>query len=220
MGRASHLDDRDPRFGIQQRKMTQLSPFLSHLFTTLAHRPYVLYLSHRLPPLRLSPARTCPNPSILNSRLGHRLRLRKSPPFETDFLTGIINMCVNNLKGRVAPLGVPLWDSLSYTFLAFASFSTATLVFFPYRATGRSPLQKQILFSRSEPHGRSSSPRLPPHDGHRRDHRSPHRPGRPVVSRKDLLLSQRRDLLRCPPQQFLGLGPRGLRDYFCLSRDR
>jgi len=41
-----------------------------------------------------------------------------------------------NLKGELLLLGVPLWDSLSYTFLAYASYSTACLLTLPFARGG------------------------------------------------------------------------------------
>jgi putative membrane protein len=120
--------------------MTQLSPFLSHLFTTLAHRPYVfIFLIAFLlfGCLQLGLTRT-----LLFLILGWAIAFASEvSSIRNGFPYGDYQYVYENLKGELLLWGVPLWDSLSYTFLAFASFSTATLVFIPLRATGRSPLE-------------------------------------------------------------------------------
>lgn len=110
--------------------MTQLSPFLPNLLTTLGHRPYVfafLICFLVFGTLQLGLKRT-----LLFLSLGWVVAFASEvSSIRNGFPYGDYQYVYENLKGELLLWGVPLWDSLSYTFLAYASFTTATLVFFP-----------------------------------------------------------------------------------------
>src|SRR5215467_7801181 len=104
--------------------MTQLSPFWPHLLTTLQNRPYVfafLFCFLLFGILQLGAVRT-----FLFLTLGWIVAFSSEvSSIRNGFPYGDYQYVYENLKGELLLWGVPLWDSLSYTFLAYASYSTA-----------------------------------------------------------------------------------------------
>lgn len=104
--------------------MTSLSPFLPHLLTTLARRPYVfvfliVFLIFSL--RQFGAIRT-----FFFLFFGWVVAfVSEVSSIRNGFPYGEYHYIYENLKGELILWGVPLWDSLSYTFLAYASFSTA-----------------------------------------------------------------------------------------------
>jgi len=115
--------------------MTQLSPFFPHLLTTLEHRPYVfafLVCFLIFGTLQLGILRT-----LLFLALGWAVAFASEvSSIRNGFPYGDYQYVYENLKGELLLWGVPLWDSLSYTFLAYASYSTAVLIFLPQAEDG------------------------------------------------------------------------------------
>jgi carotenoid biosynthesis protein len=109
--------------------MTQLSPFLPHLFATLQNRPYVfafLVFFLIFGTLQFGATRT-----FLFLVLGWAIAFAsEASSIRNGFPYGDYQYVYEHLKGELLLWGVPLWDSLSYTFLAYASFSTASLLCF------------------------------------------------------------------------------------------
>ncbi len=107
--------------------MTQLTPFLPHLCTTLQHRPYVfIFLAFFLifGILQLGFIRT-----LLFLLIGWVVAFSsEASSIRNTFPYGDYQYVYENLKGELLLFGVPLWDSLSYTFLAYASYATALLL--------------------------------------------------------------------------------------------
>ncbi|MBF0493287.1 MAG: carotenoid biosynthesis protein [Deltaproteobacteria bacterium] len=106
--------------------MTQLSPFWPHFLTTLQHRPYVfvfLFFFLVFGLIQLGPKRT-----LLFLISGWSIAFASEvSSIRNGFPYGDYQYVYENLKGELLLWGVPLWDSLSYTFLAYASYSTALL---------------------------------------------------------------------------------------------
>ncbi len=103
---------------------TQILPFIPHLLTTLERRPYVFifllfFLVFSI--LQWGKLRT-----FIFLGLGWCMAwISEISSIRNGFPYGIYHYVYENLRGELLLLGVPLWDSLSYTFLAYASFSTA-----------------------------------------------------------------------------------------------
>lgn len=120
---------------------TTLTPFLPHLWTTLQHRPYVfafLIAFLIFGRLQFGWLRT-----FLFLFLGWVIAFASEvSSIRNGFPYGDYKYIYENLKGELILWGVPLWDSLSYTFLAYASFSTATFLCYP-TAYSRSEFWKQ-----------------------------------------------------------------------------
>ncbi len=110
--------------------MTQWSPFLPHLLTTFEQRPYVFaFLVGFLifGTLQFGVLRT-----LLFLVLGWIIAFASEvSSIRNGFPYGDYQYVYENLKGELLLWGVPLWDSLSYTFLAYASYSTSVLLFLP-----------------------------------------------------------------------------------------
>lgn len=106
---------------------TQLAPFWPHLVTTLQQRPYVFaFLACFLvfAPLQLGWRRT-----LAFLGMGWLVAFASEvSSIRNGFPYGDYQYVYENLKGELLLWGVPLWDSLSYTFLAYASYSTALLL--------------------------------------------------------------------------------------------
>ncbi len=106
---------------------TQLSPFWPHLLTTLQHRPYVfafLLCFLIFASLQLGWKRT-----FIFLSMGWIIAFASEvSSIRNGFPYGDYQYVYENLKGELLLWGVPLWDSLSYTFLAYASYSTAVLL--------------------------------------------------------------------------------------------
>ena len=164
--------------------------FLSHLAGTLPLRPYVFgFLAVYL----IAAARDWGGARARLHRCGARVAFaaewsstRIGIPFGLYHYTG-------DTRGRELYLSnVPLFDSLSFTFLAYASLaSRGTLG--PAAGSAR----------RSWPG---------PDDVARRRHRPPGGARGPLVPRADLLLPGRRLVLRRPAVELRGLGGRRLAD--------
>ncbi len=107
---------------------TQLTPFWSHLLITLQHRPYVfafLLTFLIFGTLQLGVKRT-----LLFLGLGWVIAFASEvSSIRNGFPYGDYQYVYENLKGELLLWGVPLWDSLSYTFLAYASYATAIVLF-------------------------------------------------------------------------------------------
>jgi len=58
------------------------------------------------------------------------------------FPYGTYRYLYENLRGEMLVLGVPVWDSLSYSFIAYASYETATWLLLPYP-----PLRLRIVLA-------------------------------------------------------------------------
>ncbi len=107
--------------------MTALTPFFPHFLTTVLHRPYVFlffftYLIFGR--LQLGWFRT-----LAFLFLGWTIAFAsEASSIRNGFPYGDYQYVYENLKGELILWGVPLWDSLSYTFLAYASFATATFI--------------------------------------------------------------------------------------------
>ncbi len=117
---------------------TQLSPFFPHLLTTLQHRPYVfaflicflIFASIQLGWQRM----------LIFLGMGWIIAFASEvSSIRNGFPYGDYQYVYDNLKGELLLWGVPLWDSLSYTFLAYASYSTAVLLF-------KNRFEKKVLF--------------------------------------------------------------------------
>lgn len=108
---------------------TQLSPFWPHLLTTLQHRPYVfafLFCFLIFASLQLGWKRT-----FVFLGVGWVIAFASEvSSIRNGFPYGDYQYVYENLKGELLLWGVPLWDSLSFTFLAYASYSTAVLLSF------------------------------------------------------------------------------------------
>lgn len=108
--------------------MTSLSPFLPHLLTTLEHRPYVFaflitFLIFGI--LQLGLLRT-----LFFLFSGWIIAFASEvSSIRNGFPYGDYQYIYENLKGELLLWGVPLWDSLSYTFLAYASYATSVFLF-------------------------------------------------------------------------------------------
>lgn len=106
---------------------TQLSPFLPHLLVTLQQRPYVFFfliVFLIFATLQLGWQRM-----LLFLGLGWVIAFASEvSSIRNGFPYGNYQYVYENLKGELLLWGVPLWDSLSYTFLAYASYSTAVLI--------------------------------------------------------------------------------------------
>lgn len=106
--------------------MTQLLPFWPHFLTTLQHRPYVfvfLFFFLLFGFIQLGVKRT-----LLFLFLGWTIAFAsEASSIRNGFPYGDYQYVYENLKGELLLWGVPLWDSLSYTFLAYASYTTALL---------------------------------------------------------------------------------------------
>ncbi len=107
--------------------MTSLSPFLPHLLTTLEHRPYVFaflitFLIFGI--LQLGLLRT-----LFFLFSGWIIAFASEvSSIRNGFPYGDYQYIYENLKGELILWGVPLWDSLSYTFLAYASYATSVVI--------------------------------------------------------------------------------------------
>ncbi len=107
--------------------LTQLSPFWPHLATTLQHRPYVfvfLLCFLIFASLELGFKRML----VFLIAGGMLAFASEASSIRNGFPYGHYQYIYENLKGELLLWGVPLWDSLSYTFLAYASYSTAILI--------------------------------------------------------------------------------------------
>lgn len=97
------------------------------LLTTIAHRPYVFVFLVSFLVI-----------GVLNRGLGRTLLfltlgftiafLSEVSSIRNGFPYGMYHYVYENLQGEAMLWGVPLWDSLSYSFLAYAAYETA--VFF------------------------------------------------------------------------------------------
>ncbi len=117
---------------------TQLLPFWPHFVTTLEQRPYVFVFLISfliLGSLQLGLKRT-----LLFLGLGWGIAFASEvSSIRNGFPYGDYQYVYENLKGELLLWGVPLWDSLSYTFLAYASYATSVVVLsFPPFDKGRS----------------------------------------------------------------------------------
>jgi uncharacterized membrane protein len=137
--------------------MTQFWPFVPHLLTTLERRPYVfafLITFLIFATLQLGIRRM-----FLFLGLGWLVAFASEvSSIRNGFPYGDYQYVYENLKGELLLWGVPLWDSLSYTFLAYASFSTATLICsssYPLslggRGLGRGGSDNHFLILRTSP---------------------------------------------------------------------
>lgn len=97
---------------------------LQSLITTIAHRPYVLaflltFLVIAI--LNRGPART-----LLLLAIGYAVAfLSEYSSIRNGFPYGWYHYVYENLQGELILGGVPVWDSLSYTFIAYASYEMA-----------------------------------------------------------------------------------------------
>lgn len=128
---------------------TQLSPFWPHLLTTLQHRPYVfafLVCFLVFATLQFGWKRM-----LLFLGLGWVIAFASEvSSIRNGFPYGDYQYVYENLKGELLLWGVPLWDSLSYTFLAYASYSTGQLITFSLwgegRGEGKSKTNWKVIF--------------------------------------------------------------------------
>lgn len=128
---------------------TQLSPFWPHLLTTLQHRPYVfafLICFLIFAKLQLGWRRT-----FIFLGMGWLIAFASEvSSIRNGFPYGDYQYVYENLQGELLLWGVPLWDSLSYTFLAYASYSTAVLLGLGFIKTGKTFAEirksKKVLF--------------------------------------------------------------------------
>jgi len=131
---------------------TQLLPFWPHFLTTLEQRPYVFIFLISfliLGSLQLGLKRT-----LLFLGLGWIIAFASEvSSIRNGFPYGDYQYVYENLKGELLLWGVPLWDSLSYTFLAYASYATSVTVLLP-------SLDKEGIQGRSEQNGTLPTPLL------------------------------------------------------------
>ncbi|HSA59540.1 MAG TPA: carotenoid biosynthesis protein [bacterium] len=91
------------------------------LFTTVLHRPYVfLFL---LSFLVIGILNRGPGRTLLFLTLGFSIAfLSEVSSIRNGFPYGMYHYVYENLRGELMLWGVPLWDSLSYSFLAYAAY--------------------------------------------------------------------------------------------------
>lgn len=105
---------------------TQLTPFWPHFLTTLQHRPYVF--AFLICFLIFATLQFGWKRMLIFLGLGWVVAFASEvSSIRNGFPYGDYQYVYENLKGELLLWGVPLWDSLSYTFLAYASYATATL---------------------------------------------------------------------------------------------
>ncbi len=114
--------------------ITSLSPFLPHLLTTIQHRPYVFaflitFLIFGILQLGVSRTLFFLFSGWIIAFASEVSSIRNSFPY------GDYQYIYQNLKGELLLWGVPLWDSLSYTFLAYASYATSVFLFLKYSSS-------------------------------------------------------------------------------------
>ncbi len=106
---------------------TQLTPFWPHLLTTLQHRPYVF--AFLICFLIFATLQFGWKRMLIFLGLGWIVAFASEvSSIRNGFPYGDYQYVYENLKGELLLWGVPLWDSLSYIFLAYASYSTALFI--------------------------------------------------------------------------------------------
>ncbi len=106
---------------------TQLTPFWPHFLTTLEHRPYVFVFLICF--LIFATLQFGWKRMLIFLGVGWVVAFASEvSSIRNGFPYGDYQYVYENLKGELLLWGVPLWDSLSYTFLAYASYSTALLL--------------------------------------------------------------------------------------------
>lgn len=106
---------------------------MSPLLTTIVHRPYVFAFLVTFLVI-----------GILNEGLRRTLVflvlgflvafLSEVSSIQNGFPYGMYHYVYENMPGEIILLGVPVWDSLSYAFLAFAAYETAVFFIGPRRS--------------------------------------------------------------------------------------
>lgn len=119
--------------------MTQLD--MQSLATTLQHQPFIAAFLTAF--LLIGLANRGPGRTLLMLIVGYTVALlSEASSIRWGIPYGTYGYLYENLRGEMLVLGVPVWDSLSYSFIAYASYETATWLLLPHP-----PMRLRILLA-------------------------------------------------------------------------